>query len=428
MAEDDIYGSRHKYEHFKNNLEDFALPPSQRKYRGKYWCKNPENLEYFKQMFIHFEAKDLSFIRRYRVLQSMKLIVTHTPKNLMDCNRNDINIILAKMHTVYASPKSKETFILDLKYMWKILFPESDDKGRPDDTIVPYPVRHLCSKIDKSRQKIRKDKFSWDEFEKIVCYFSDEPRMQAYLTVSLESLARPQELLYLKLSDIECFKNYAKIFISEHGKEGVGLLQCIDSYPYLLKWLDVHPLKHDKKAFLFVNTGSTNRCKQMKPKNVNKMIRKACKELNIDKPITCYSLKRNGVTMRRLRGESDVEIQHAARWSSTKQLQTYDLSSQDEAFKIALEKRGLLDSDKKAKATLETKTCPFCNATVGFNEFLCPRCKHLVDRKNILNEKEKDEEIHRLRKSLLTMNNQIKNIKQELLQELTQQILNAKSG
>ena len=76
-----------------------------------------------------------------------------------------------------------------------------------------------------------------------------------------------------------------------------------------------------------------NRCKQMKPKNVNKMIRKACKDLQIDKPITCYSLKRNGVTMRRLRGESDVEIQHAARWTSTKQLKTYDLSSQDEAFK-----------------------------------------------------------------------------------------------
>ena len=100
MAEDDIYGSRHKYEYFKQNLESFALPPSQRKYRGKYYCKNPENLQYFQQLFIHFEAKDISFIRRYRLLQSMKLIANHTSKNFRDCERNDINIIMAKMHNV----------------------------------------------------------------------------------------------------------------------------------------------------------------------------------------------------------------------------------------------------------------------------------------------------------------------------------------
>lgn len=428
MAEDDIYRSRKKYEHFKADLKNFVIPPVQRKYKGKYFCRNPENINYFKQMFIYFEAKDISYIRRYRILQSMKFIANHATKNLRDCDRNDVNMIMANMHNVYISPKSKETFIHDIKYIWKILFPEMDDKGRPDDSIVPYQVRHLSARIDKSRQKIRKDKFSWEEFEKLVSYFNNDPRIQAYLTLSLESLARPQELLYLKVGDVECYKNYAKIFISEHGKEGVGLLQCIDSYPYILKWLNIHPLKHDKQAFLFINTGSNNRCKQMKPTNVNKFIRKACVELNIDKPITCYSLKRNGVTMRRLRGESDVEIQHAARWTSTKQLKTYDLSSQDEAFKIALQKRGLITLDENLSELPKTKICPFCEETIGFSETFCPKCKHPLERNFVLNEKEKDEEIQRLRQSVSNMNSQFENIKNELMQELTREILKAKSG
>jgi len=427
MAENDIYGSKGKYEEFKKNLDRFKLNPSKRKGNCKYFCKNPDNLEYFRKLFIHFEAKDLSYIRRIRVLQTMRFISYSTVKNFSDCGRDDINQIMANMHNIYITPISKETFIKDLKHIWKILFPETDEKGRPDETIVPYAVRHLAGKSDKSREKLRKDKFTWEEFEKILNYFSNDSRMQCYLTLSLESLARPQELLYLRIGNIELHQNYARIFISEHGKEGVGLLQCIDSYPYLLKCLESHPLKQDKNAFLFINTGTTNRCKQLKPSNINKMISIACKELQINKPITCYSLKRNGVTIRRLRGESDVEIQHAARWSDPGRLKTYDLSSQDEAFKLALQKRGIIKTDKNSGELLKTKTCHFCNETVGFGEIICPKCRHPLDREIAVNEIKKDDEIHRLKQSISSMQTQFENIKSELMQELTQEIMKAKS-
>lgn len=425
MAEDDIYGSRSRYERFKSNLNALIRPPSDRRMR-RYYCRNPENLEYFRKLFIHFETRDISFIRRMRVLQSMKAISSSVTKNLADCTRDDIDQIMGIMHNKYNTPKSKETFIKDMKHIWKILFPEKDEKGRPDETLIPYAVRHLSAKIDKSRQKLRRDKLTLEEFEKILHYFSKDPKIQAYLTVSLESLARPQELLYVRIGDVELYDNYAKIYISEHGKEGVGLLQCIDSYPYLLKWFEIHPLKQDKQAFLFINTGYKNHCKQLKPININKMIRMACNHLNIQKPITCYSLKRNGVTIRRLRGESDLEIQHAARWTSTKQLKTYDLSSQDEAFKIALQKRGLLKADEKVQESMKTKSCPFCNETVGFGEILCPKCRHLIDRNSILTEKKKDDEIRRLKQIIADMDGQFSNIKHQIMSELMEQIIQNK--
>ncbi len=40
-------------------------------------------------------------------------------------------------------------------------------------------------------------------------------------------------------SDVELHDNYAKVYLSEHGKEGVhGFLRCIDSFPYLVRWLE----------------------------------------------------------------------------------------------------------------------------------------------------------------------------------------------
>lgn len=80
---------------------------------------------------------------------------------------------------------------------------------------------------------MRGDKLTFFEFERIVSYFSRDPIMQCYLMLAMESLGRPQEILFTKLKDVEICDNYAKVNISEHGKEGCGLLQCIDSYPYL---------------------------------------------------------------------------------------------------------------------------------------------------------------------------------------------------
>src|SRR3989344_4381803 len=345
MAENDIYNSQRKYEKFKKTLNLLTIKPKTESTRKQYYCKNKANLEYFKRIFAVFEAKDTSYIRRLRLLQTFKLISYATEKNLAECDRNDIGKIVGLMHQHYISPKSKQDFIRDLKYLWRTLFPEVDERGRPDETIMPYVVRHLSATIDKSREKLRNDRLTWEEFEKILNYFNSDTRMQAYLFLALESLGRPQELLYIKVRDVELYDNYAKIYISEHGKEGTVFLQCIDSFPYVSKWYNEHPFKNNKDTLFFINLeGSTGRYEQIKPKNINKVLKTACERLEIKKRITAYSLKRNGVTFRRLRGDSDVEIQHAARWTSTKQLKTYDMSNQEDAFKMELVKRGIINS------------------------------------------------------------------------------------
>ena len=119
MAEDDIYGSKARYEDLKKNLKKLLVSPQQNNKRRKYYCRNPENLQYFKQLFIQFEARDLSYVRRVRIIQALKFIVHHTRKNLQELDRIDIDKIMIHMHEAYRSPKSKETFIKEIKLIWK---------------------------------------------------------------------------------------------------------------------------------------------------------------------------------------------------------------------------------------------------------------------------------------------------------------------
>lgn len=391
MADNDIYNSKKNYEDFLRELDNFDIPPDQRQRtrankKRKYYCRNRSNLDYFRRLAAMFEAKDLSYIRRHRLFQTFKLICNSTERDLKDCDREEIDRIVAQMHLVYLSPKSKSDFLRDMKYMWKFLFPEKDAQGRLDDGIVPYQVRHLSCKIDKSKEKRRNDKLNPAEFEQIVDYFSKDARLQFYLMLAFESLGRPQEILYTKLKDLEISDNYAKLWISSHGKEGVGFLQIIDSYPYLLKWLNQHPTPKNKDAYLFLNIGGRGFAKQLTPNNITLQLKLACKNLGIEKNITAYSIKRNGVTFRRLRGDSDVEIQHTARWSSLKQLKTYDQSSQEDTFRLSLVKKGLLKDDKISEFEPKIKTCTFCNARNGFNEQFCSGCKRPLDRKQITEE------------------------------------------
>ncbi len=383
MAENDIYGSQEAYARLVASLPNIVNPPTS----GKriYHCKNQKNLEYFKKLVNCFEVKDTSYIRRSRVLREMVVITHATEKDLKECTREDINEIVAFMHTRYKAVESKKEFIKNIKFIWKILFPERDQFGRIEDTLTPYPVRHLTKKIDKSREKLRTDRFNFEEFQQIVKYFENEPRIQAYLTLALESLGRPQEILFTKIRDYEFYDSYAKIWISEHGKEGTGFLQSIDSYPYLQRWFQIHPLRDDPKAFFFINEGNRGKFESMKNNYINKKLRTACKHLGIDKKITCYSLKRNGITFRRIRGDSDAQIQHVARWTSTRQLQVYDMSNQEDALRIELIKRGIVQAKTPDEKQFqpETKKCVFCSTSNGFTSEFCAGCKRPLNREKI---------------------------------------------
>ena len=395
MAEEDIYGNKALYESFISNLEKLKDKPKSNEYKRKYYVKSPDNLKYFKQLHKILEKNDTSYIRRNSLMRHLLVTCFITEKDIVKINEKDIDDLQLFIVKTFRKPKYP---LQDIRCLSKLLFPVKDEKGRIDDEKIPYPYNRLRYKEDKSRQKSRKDKLTWEEYENIVKFFSRDPMMQSLITLQTESLARPQELCYLRLGNIELNDNYAKIHLTDHGKEGIGILQCIDSFPYLLKWLDKHPFKENSNSYIFLNQDK----KQQTPFNINKKLKIACKHLGIDKPITMYSIKRCGVTFARLQGATDVQIQHRARWASTKQLQVYDLSTQQDAFDLRLIQKGIKkDSNKTINGSVNSdiKICIFCGETKnGFADTVCKNCKHILDRNKIQAEIKKENTLNELLK------------------------------
>ncbi|OGI83873.1 hypothetical protein A2903_01515 [Candidatus Nomurabacteria bacterium RIFCSPLOWO2_01_FULL_33_17] len=424
MAEDDIYSSKKRYEGFKKHLADLIKKPSNSNSRSIYYCKNQANLRYFEALMDKFEVQDQSYVRRLRLLNQLKIVVYCSEKDLVSVKREDIDKII-KFVNKTLNDRGKKDFVIDIKYLWKQLFPEKDEKERIDERIVPYEVRHLSSKIDKSREKLRNDKFTWEEYERLVNFFSDDPKMQAYITLSLESLSRPQELCYTKIKDCELYDNYAKIWISSHGKEGTKFLSCIDSFPYLVKWLNIHPFKTDTNSYLFVKYDKHNPKSQLTNKSVNERLRNAVKKLMINKQITCYSLKRMGVTFRILNGDAPQVIQKIAGWKTMRSLHFYDQSKQEEVFNQELVRKGKIPNNtlQVQEFRMTEKECLFCNHKNKFTDTICNNCKRPLDREKLREiDMKKDQEIGQLKQAFALLVDNLSSNRPEIKEDIAKTI------
>ena len=157
MAENDIYDSKIKYEKLAAGIGKYLNPPEgMRQFQMKY----AGNLEHFRRLFQTLEARDTSYKRRLRLCTTLLGVCHVLEKDLKKATRDDIDRVMSWAHERNKTPVSKECFIRQLKFLWKLLFPEADLKGRPDDTVVPYQVRHLRTVSRRMRH--------------LACKFTDE--------------------------------------------------------------------------------------------------------------------------------------------------------------------------------------------------------------------------------------------------------------
>jgi len=368
MATEDIYGNKRKYLYSISHFDDLVKPPTERikKTGGRdfYVCKNPENLKYFKKICNYFEVNDLSYIRRSRILLSLRIISHVADKDLRDLKRDEINEIVAFMHSRHPSPHSKSDFILHIKLIWKNLFSELDEMGRPDERTVPYVVRHLRNKIDKSIEVKNWDPLSKEEFERVIAYFDHLPSVQCFLVLAYDALIRPQELCWRKIKDINVFDDRVEVIIRDHGKEGVRTSWSFKALPYVLSWLRKHPDKDNPEAYFFQRKN-----KVFKPMNVNKMLKFALKELGINKRMTTYKLNHQGITDQ---FANPAIIQKKRGWAGLDQLRIYDHSTYNQG--VVLER-----SLRKGEG--EFIICPVCSGRNMKTSLSCENCKRRLDGK-----------------------------------------------
>lgn len=124
------------------------------------------------------------------------------------------------------------------------------------------PEKVAWIRIKKIKTKIREDDLLTSDEIKKMLESSQSPRESALISILSESACRISEALNLNINDLSKTDYGFKMRIRD-GKTGARDIALISSVPHIKQWVNIHPLRNDSEAPLFVNLGTRNHYERM---------------------------------------------------------------------------------------------------------------------------------------------------------------------
>ena len=119
----------------------------------------------------------------------------------------------------------------------------------PDDELAPKFWRKIKPKKIDWEKKLKDKWLTKKQFYKLLDVV-DYARDKALFSVAVEGALRSGELLGLRIKDVQQTSYGYDITVS--GKTGTSTFLVVLFAPLLTQWLNLHPLKHDNDAPLWV--------------------------------------------------------------------------------------------------------------------------------------------------------------------------------
>lgn len=235
---------------------------------------------------------------------------------------------------------------------------------------VPEITATIMNKPDKKR-KLPEDILTENEIKRMI-KSTLHPRDSALIATLYETGCRRNELLHLQIKDFSHDKYGGLINIPEEGKTGSRTNRVVYCVSFLNTWLDVHPHKDDREAYLF--------CSLRRPFGI-------LSKTGIAEQLTVLAerakIKKN-VTPHLFRHSRAI---HLAKVLTEQQMKTYlgwtpessmasvyvHLSSKDLDNSL-LKYYGVEIDDEEKTDEFAVKQCVHCKSQIPADKDICPRC------------------------------------------------------
>ncbi len=333
----------------------------------------------------------ISEIRRKNYIQRLRVAARWVPDKFTDPSRDDLRKIREHLDDGYIhngrkkhySEWTKATYLKMLKKFYRYTLPEKQF----NDLFRNVKINSNPGSKIKPEQMIR----PW-EIQKMV-ESATNSRDRALLYTLYDSGCRIGEILTLKIKDLE-FDDYGCI-IKVTGKTGYRNVRIVgNSIPYLRAWLDSHPFRNDREAWLFCNLESNIKGRMMEYQNVYSTIRNAVRNAGLDPERRIYPhLFRHTRATILATKLNEVPLENQMGWiHGSKMTGIYVHVSGRDQDNAVLKAYGLKVDDNRE---IEERpiTCPRCHELNDSNAKYCRRCWLPFDEKLALEYENREKEI-----------------------------------
>jgi integrase/recombinase XerD len=287
---------------------------------------------------------------------------------------------------------------LFLKFFKWLYYPTEVAKKRK----IPE-VMHDIPILKRKEQSIYKPDDLWTaEDDQTFLKYCPDKRIQCYHTISRDASTRPDEILRLRVKDINFKlagnKTYAQI--SVNGKTGNRVIPLFNSIPYIKDWINNHPQPGNPNALLIPSMNRSTFGRKMPSMSLNgiyhkyrtKRFPRLLNDENVPledknkiiellkKPWNPYIRRHTGLTEKsKMKHINEHQLRQHAGWSPRSQMHLkYIHYFGNESSDSLLEAYGLVTRDQNQINTLQYKQCPNCAEPNKRESKFCMKCKMVL--------------------------------------------------
>lgn len=329
--------------------------------------------------YLHLRSEGLTDCRIYKYLCTLKLICERVDKPFEKMTVNDVKKLVIELESTQLSEWTKHDYKVTIRTLFKWL--KGSNERLPDE------VSWIKVRV-RERHKLPEDLLTEDEFKKMVANASN-PRDKALLECLFESGCRIGELLTVQLKNIR-FDEYGAV-MRITGKTGSRRVRLIAAVQSLVAWIELHPLKGNPDAYLFIRKQS-----KANPKPVmfsysyaRKIIKKLARMAGIKKRVHPHLFRHSRATA--LANKlTEAQMKEYFGWVQGSDIASIyvHLSGRDVDNAI-LGLYGLRKPEENGQSGFRPIICPRCDTTSSPASKLCPKCGYALSVDVILNDEHK---------------------------------------
>ena len=355
MEKADIYGAQQKFDHFLEVASE-KIPIKENRTAILDYCKD-------------LKRRGIGVHRITKYASALQIVSGMLGKPFKKVGRKDLERwfdALDKRMGRSGKPitsESKRDYVVAIKLFYKWLFKTEQ-----------YPEQVAWMKAPKRNgNHLVAEQLLTDEDVKNIVRAASNPRDIAFVELLFESGCRIGELLSLQIKNLSFDEHGAVVVVD--GKTGQRRVRVIASEKALKKWLERHPNRDNREAYLFINSAEGYSNEVWQYPAARKVLRQLFKKAKITKPSNPHFFRhsRASIFANQLT-ESQLKAYFGWTQSSDMAAQYVHLSGRD-IDNALLKINGIsVPSDQATENKFKLQECPRCHEQNDPAAIYCDRC------------------------------------------------------
>ncbi|MCK4477037.1 tyrosine-type recombinase/integrase [Candidatus Bathyarchaeota archaeon] len=273
-------------------------------------------------------------------------------------------IVGGRHHKISGASLSEDSYwlyVLSLKifYRWLYKLPQHH---------YPPQVAQLNVRRKKNQAITPSEIITKEDIATVLKHCSNF-KEKAVISCLYESGCRATEFLDWRIGDIVFDKRGAVLNVK--GKTGERRIRLIESVPHLQQWLETHPNRDEKRAYVWRR--NQTQITQTAYMYLREMLLRLFKKAEIDKPVNPHAFRHSRLT-ELAKYLSDSKLKVFAGWTgSSRMAGTYVHLSGADLDEDLLKAAGVEISEKEHASPLMLRKCPRCGFQNSGSKF-CSKC------------------------------------------------------